>query len=150
MAENVILSFPPKRIVSLVPSQTELLHDLSLDKETVGITKFCVHPIHWMKHKAIVGGTKNFRFDVIDALKPDLIIGNKEENYKEGIDVLKRKYPVWMSDIVTWHDALTMITSIGEITDRVAQAHTIANQIQISFSGLLKTKPKTVLYLILK
>ena len=49
----------PKRIISLVPSQTELLVDLGLEKSIVGITKFCIHPSHLKEDKTIVGGTKN-------------------------------------------------------------------------------------------
>ena len=78
----------PQRIISLVPSQTEFLFDIGLGERLLGLTKFCTHPEHLRKEKTVVGGTKNFRFDVIDQLKPDLIIGNKEENYKEGIERL--------------------------------------------------------------
>jgi ABC-type Fe3+-hydroxamate transport system substrate-binding protein len=74
----------PKRIISLVPSQTELLVDLGLRDQLVGVTKFCIHPKGLKKGKVIIGGTKNFHFDKIDVLEPDLIIGNKEENYQEG------------------------------------------------------------------
>ncbi|HTJ47869.1 MAG TPA: helical backbone metal receptor, partial [Cyclobacteriaceae bacterium] len=98
----------------------------------------------------IVGGTKNYWFDVIDELKPDLIIGNKEENEQEGILQLKQKYPVWMSDIVTWEDSLAMIKSIGVITNRIAEADHIINQIQHSFSAIKKHNKKSVLYLIWK
>jgi len=150
MGECVTFSFPPKRIISLVPSQTELLYDLSLHTEVVGITKFCIHPQLWHSSKTLIGGTKNFNFKVIDDLQPDLIIGNKEENYKEGIDILKRKYPVWMSDIVTLNDALTMIRSIGDITNCTTQADVIIDQIKTSFSGLQVTKPAKVIYLIWK
>lgn len=136
------------RIISLVPSQTELLADLSLDHRIVGITKFCVHPESWIKTKAIVGGTKKFNFDVIDSLSPDLIIGNKEENYLEGIDQLKSKYPVWMSDIVTIEDSLTMIQQVGELTDTTQQAFDISAQIRKSFSGIEKLPPLRTLYLI--
>src|SRR5687767_13826534 len=79
----------PERIISLVPSQTELLADLGLERQVVGITKFCIYPPSWRKTKPIVGGTKNFHFDTIHSLKPDLIIGNKEENYQEGIVTLQ-------------------------------------------------------------
>ena len=48
----------PKRIISLVPSQTELLFELGLEDYIVGITKFCVHPFHFKSTKKIVGGTK--------------------------------------------------------------------------------------------
>ena len=47
MGRKVEVNYPPKRIVSIVPSQTELLFDLGLDEEVVGITKFCVHPEEW-------------------------------------------------------------------------------------------------------
>ena len=113
LGKQISISFPPKRIISLVPSQTELLADLGLEDRIVGITKFCIHPEPWQKTKTIVGGTKKFRFDVIDSLKPDLIIGNKEENYQGGIEQLKSQYPVWMSDIVTLKDAFAMIREIN-------------------------------------
>src|SRR6187549_2269043 len=89
LGRSIELKQTPKRIISLVPSQTELLFDLGLDKEVIGITKFCVHPKNWVTRKEIIGGTKNFWFDVIDRLNPDLIIGNKEENYREGIEQLR-------------------------------------------------------------
>ena len=55
-----------KRIVSLVPSQTELLADLELKNEVVGITNFCIHPSDWFKNKNKVGGTKNFNIKVLE------------------------------------------------------------------------------------
>ncbi len=73
---------PARRIISLVPSQTELLYDLGLDSEVVGITKFCVHPEHWLHSKAIVGGTKNVNLKVVDTLKPDLIIAKQGREYE--------------------------------------------------------------------
>jgi iron complex transport system substrate-binding protein len=77
-----------KRIVSLVPSITELLVDLGLEENIVGVTKFCVHPEHLRKNTTIVGGTKNLRMDVIRQLQPDLILANKEENVKEQVEAL--------------------------------------------------------------
>ena len=73
----------PKRIISLVPSQTELLVDLGLEASIVGITKFCVHPEHLKKTKTVVGGTKQINIEKIKTLKPDIILCNKEENTKE-------------------------------------------------------------------
>jgi len=148
LGNQISIPFSPKRIISLVPSQTELLADLGLDYKVVGITKFCVHPESWQKTKTIVGGTKKFRFDVIESLKPDLIIGNKEENYQEGIEQLKSRYPVWMSNIVTLDDALAMIRQIGELTDTSTRAMQIAVQIRNSFSSFEKMHPLRTLYLI--
>lgn len=142
------LSGPPHQIISLVPSQTELLADLGLEQHVAGITKFCVHPPEWRKKKKIVGGTKNFHFDAIDQLQPDLIIGNKEENYKEGIELLRRKYPVWMSDIFTLKDALSMIETVGLITEKEILAGQIANEIITKFESIKKYGGQSVLYLI--
>lgn len=150
LGDKITFSFPPQRIVSLVPSQTELLADLTLEKEIVGITKFCVHPSPWPKPVQIIGGTKDFRFDVIDKLSPDLIIGNKEENYLEGIAKLREKYPVWMSDIVSLEDALAMIHSVAEITNRIEEGNVIENKIKKSFVNLARRKSQSVLYLIWK
>ena len=58
----------PQRIISLVPSQTELLFDLGLKKEAVGITKFCIHPKEWYANKVRIGGTKNVNFKEIKRL----------------------------------------------------------------------------------
>jgi ABC-type Fe3+-hydroxamate transport system substrate-binding protein len=144
----VLLNQVPQRIVSLVPSQTELLADLGLDANVVGITKFCVHPPAWRNEKTIVGGTKNFRFDVIDELKPDLVIGNKEENYKAGIERLREKYPVWISHIVTLPDALSMITSIGLMTERQDLADRCVKKIEDKFKEIKRHPPQSVVYLI--
>jgi ABC-type Fe3+-hydroxamate transport system substrate-binding protein len=132
----IYLPEKPKRIVSLVPSQTELLFDLGLENEVVGVTKFCIHPSEKVKTKTKIGGTKNFNFEVIDALQPDLIIGNKEENYQEGIEKLAEKYPVWMSDIFTLEDSLEMIQSLGELTGTAENAMKIAAKIEAGFAAL--------------
>lgn len=144
---TIFLPDPPKRIISLVPSQTELLVDLGLDNRVVGVTKFCVHPAGLRNKKTIVGGTKNYRFDVIDSLKPDLIIGNKEENDQEGIEKLASKYPVWMSDILTVEDSLKMILDLGKITDTLIKAEEIANQLKMDLNTPLPFKG-TAVYLI--
>lgn len=139
---------PVNRIISLVPSQTELLFDLGLREQVVGITKFCVHPAGWLREKVRIGGTKKFDMDVIDQLLPDLIIGNKEENYQEGIEQLKLKYPVWMSDIANLPQALQMITQVGQLVDRYTESLSIAQRIETQFSQLPSFQYKKVLYLI--
>jgi ABC-type Fe3+-hydroxamate transport system substrate-binding protein len=105
-----------QRIISLVPSQTELLYDLGLGERVVGITKFCIHPESWFKTKHRVGGTKKVDMGKVRALKPDLIIGNKEENEKKDIEELAKEFPVWMSDVRDLPSALDMIQRIGALT----------------------------------
>jgi ABC-type Fe3+-hydroxamate transport system substrate-binding protein len=135
LGDEVELASYPKRIVSLVPSQTELLCDLGLENEVVGITRFCIHPTKWRSEKMVIGGTKNFDFETIQKLQPDLIIGNKEENYQEGIEKLKNLYPVWMSDIVSFEDALKTIADIGSICNRSENAHSIIQEIEMQRSA---------------
>lgn len=136
MGRSITLMQRPRRIISLVPSQTELLADLGLDDEVAGITKFCIHPENWFRSKPRVGGTKQYDFEKIAALQPDLIIGNKEENAQEQIEQLMRLYPVWMSDIYTLEDALNMIGRIGEITGKTEQTTQIIAKITQGFSAL--------------
>jgi iron complex transport system substrate-binding protein len=112
----------PKRIVSLVPSQTELLYDLGLEDRIVGITKFCVHPYHLKSTKKIVGGTKKVNYDKIRLLKPDIIICNKEENTKEIVEELREICPVWVTDIFTLEDNFQMITDFGQLFDKRIEA----------------------------
>lgn len=138
-----------QRIISLVPSQTELLAELGLDKETIGITKFCVHPDNWFRSKIKVGGTKQIKMDIIHQLQPDLIIANKEENVKEQVEELGKNYPVWISDVNNLEDAYEMIGQIGEFTNREEKASTINKKIKDNFSNSAEIthKPKTI-YLI--
>jgi ABC-type Fe3+-hydroxamate transport system substrate-binding protein len=143
------LPYLPKRIVSLVPSQTELLFDLGLEAETIGITKFCVHPQQWFKTKERVGGTKTIKIDKIHQLKPDLIIANKEENVKDQIEELAKDYPVWLTDVNNLPDALQMITDIGTITVKTEFATASINSISKGFKAMQKMeKPLKTAYLI--
>lgn len=136
MGRQVEIPFPPQRIVSLVPSQTELLHDLGLGGRIVGITKFCVHPEAWFRSKTRVGGTKQIHFDRVAALRPDLIIGNKEENERGQIEQLAAQFPVWMSDVRDLGSALQMIREVGRITNTTTEALAIAETIQSGFDAL--------------
>lgn len=139
----------PARIVSLVPSQTELLHYLGLDAEIAGITKFCVHPHSWFRHKTRVGGTKSPDLEKIRSLQPDLIIANKEENREEDILALSEQFPVYVSDISTLEEALDMIVYIGRLTATNERAAELATAIRNNFE-LLKPigRPLRAAYLI--
>ena len=132
----ILVNYPPKRIISLVPSQTELLFDLGLDAEVVGITKFCIHPIDKFASRAKVGGTKKLNLELIRNLKPDLIIGNKEENERGQVETLMQEFPVWMSDIYTLEDARKSIVQIGELADRQPEATYLNHLINAGFTDL--------------
>ena len=139
----------PQRIISLVPSQTELLYDLGLGKRVVGITKFCVHPETWFKTKTRVGGTKKLDLKKIQELGPDLIIANKEENLRSDIDTLAKDFPVWISDIRDLAGALDMIQKVGELTGTSTIADPLSHRIADQFATLQPLDPTaTVAYLI--
>lgn len=149
MGREMEINFPPRRIVSLVPSQTELLYDLGLDEAVVGVTKFCVHPESWFRNKKRIGGTKQVHYEEITALQPDLILANKEENTQEIVDKLSEQFPVWVSNITSLEESLQMIIDVGRITGTEEKATAIANEIQTRFDALPKTwKPFRVAYFI--
>lgn len=128
----------PKRIVSLVPSQTELLYDLGLEDSIVGITKFCVHPVHFKATKTVVGGTKNVKFDKIKALQPDIIIANKEENTREIVEQLSEICPVWVTDIYNIEDNNRMIEDFGAIFNKRTNATKWVDKINFALSEFQK------------
>lgn len=146
---TIVMDYPPKRIVSLVPSQTELLHDLGLEEEVVGITKFCVHPNEWFRTKKRVGGTKTVHIDIVKALQPDLILANKEENTREQIQELATLFPTWVSNIQTVAEGLQMIQAVGALTGREEKAASLAKEIADAFSSISKAViPRKVAYFI--
>ncbi len=133
---TITLNQPAKRIVSLVPSQTEFLFDIGLDAEIVGITNFCIHPREKYLSKNRIGGTKSPDIKHVEALNPDLIIANKEENNKADIDLLAKNFPVWISDINTLDDAYAMMVNIGKLTGKEREANVIQQAIERSFKSL--------------
>lgn len=145
---TITLDHPPRRIISLVPSQTELLHALGLEDEVIGITKFCIHPDAWFRSKTRIGGTKDIHMDKIRALQPDLIIANKEENLRDQVEQLYSHCPVWVSDIATLDDALDMIRSVGSLTGKTTAAENMAGQIQHGFGELEGPTPLRTAYFI--
>lgn len=148
---NIIsLNEIPKRIVSLVPSQTELLYDLGCGNRIVGQTLFCIHPKKYFKKATKIGGTKTPNIEKILALDPDLIIANKEENRLEDIQILQQKVPVWVSDIQTLNQSLDMINSIGSLLNLVEKARKISNDIADNFKKIETQKLKSCIYIIWK
>lgn len=150
LGRSIEINYPPQRIISLVPSQTELLFHLGVGDRVCGITKFCVHPPDWFKTKTKVGGTKKINLEVIDQLQPDLIIGNKEENDEAQIRQLCEKYPVWMSDIVDWSSAMQMITCVGDLVGESEKSEVLVHNIEVRFKNVTQSSPRKTLYLIWK
>lgn len=142
---NLQLNKIPKRIVSLVPSQTELLVDLGLEASIVGVTKFCVHPKHLRLSKAVIGGTKQINIEKLIALQPDIILCNKEENTKAIIEALEKIAPVHISDIYNLEDSYELIKMYGDIFKVESEAVGIISNIQNEreqFQNKIKNNPQ--------
>lgn len=148
----VRLEQPAKRIISLVPSITHLLYSFGLDQEVVAITKFCVHPKEWLEHKPRIGGTKDPKLKVILALKPDLIIANKEENRKEDVDLLSSEVPVYVSDVSSPEDALGLMEDLGVLLGKQSKANELQDAVRLHRQKRADrpSAQKTVLYFIWK
>lgn len=136
LSRKVELSGIPKRIISIVPSQTELLFYLGLNVEVIGITKFCIHPADRFNSTTKVGGTKQLDVEKIRLLNPNLIIANKEENDRLQVEELMNICPVWISDIFDLDSALQMIVCIGDMIGKPEQANVLCTEINGRFKGI--------------
>ncbi len=130
------LNYRPVRIISLVPSLTELLYTLGLEDETLAITKFCIHPQKWHKSKLKIGGTKSVNVKQILSIVPDLVIANKEENVKDQIEILATHFPVWMTDVNNLNDALQMIADVSQLTRVIEKGNNLIKEIKNAFETL--------------
>ncbi len=150
IGRNLNVNETPSRIISLVPSITELLVDVGLREQIVGRTKFCIHPKDVLKAIPVVGGTKTLHLDRIDQLQSDLIIANKEENQKEQVETLAKNYPVWISDVPNFDRALDMIAGLGKVLRKEARCAQIIQQSKSLLSTLSKGPSRKAAYLIWK
>lgn len=149
LGNKLNFSCPPKRIVCLVPSLTELLSYFEMDAEVVGITKFCIYPTSWFQNKDRVGGTKTIDIEKVKSLQPDLIIGNKEENTKDDMEALMAFAPVWMSDVNSIEDANNLITCLAEIFNKEDKGQALIGDLNNYFlSHASEGAGKSVLYFI--
>ncbi len=140
----------PQRIVSLVPSLTELLFDLGLEDRLAGRTRFCVHPEDRVEAIPIIGGTKNPRVEKIRDARPDWVIANKEENEKEHVEQIRQFCKVTVTEIHTIEQALNWIEKLGKSAGVSERAHQLTGEI----TGLLERRdiwyPMNAVYYIWK
>ena len=139
------------KVVSLVPSITETLFDLGLTSdEIVGRTKFCIHPKELVKNVEIIGGTKNLNIEKIKALKPDLIIANKEENVKEQVEELMKDFKVLVTNVETLEDNYYLIKQLGHLFGKKEKAQFFNLKTYEAFDIPKPKKKLKVAYLIWK
>lgn len=149
LGRELIVPAQPQRIVSLCPSITETLFALELDEQIVGLTRYCIHPADKVAAKADVGGTKKLRFEAIDALSPDLIIAEKEENRREDVEQLAEHWPVYVTEVRDISMAHDMMLRLGEVCDRTIQAEQLSLATKTAWQSVpCLPQPQRVAYLI--
>lgn len=139
------------RVVSLVPSITELLFVLGLGERVVGRTGFCIHPRNAVRAVPKLGGTKDIDFDGLAALEPTHVIVNVDENTRPDYERLREMVP----DVIVTHpnaprDNLDLYRLIGGIFDRDAAAAALCDDFERAYRAITahKRSARRVLYLI--
>jgi ABC-type Fe3+-hydroxamate transport system substrate-binding protein len=125
----------PPRIVSLVPSITELLCDLGLAASLVGRTGFCIHPRALVRGIPKVGGTKTVDVARIRELAPTHLVVNIDENEKPTVDELARLVPhVIVTHPLAPRDNLALYRLLGGIFDRAGEAETLCAEFERAYA----------------
>ncbi len=146
---------PEARIVSLVPSLTELLFDLGLGAQVVGRTHYCVHPADRVRRLASVGGTKKVKLERLEGLAPSHVVVNVDENSRETVDAIA----ALGVDMIVTHplaprDNLALYRLLGGVFGREEEAEALCRKFEGALDALgdsaERLRPKRVLYLIWK
>lgn len=113
---RIDLAVPPRRIVCLVPSITETVFALGRGDAVVGVTDYCVHPASEVGTRTRVGGTKNPKLNLVRALRPDLVIANREENRRRDVERLEETgVAVWVTYARGVDEAIREIRVLGRV-----------------------------------
>lgn len=139
------------RIVSLVPSLTELICDLGLIEQLVGRTGFCIHPKQALRAVPKVGGTKTVDVERVRQLKPTHLIVNVDENEKPIVDQLREFVPnVIVTHPITIGDNLDLYRQFGELFDANAAAKQLSERLQaeIATTAAGRFEARNVIYVI--
>jgi ABC-type Fe3+-hydroxamate transport system substrate-binding protein len=141
------------RIVSLVPSITELVCDLGLAPQLVGRTGFCIHPRATVKAIPKVGGTKDVDLDALRALRATHVIVNVDENRKDTVEAIAGFVPhVIVTHPLAPRDNLALYRLIGGIFGREREAGALGARFEAACAATERAAagfaPQRILYLI--
>lgn len=135
----------PQRIVSLVPSVTELLVQWGLGARLVGRTRYCIEP-RWIRNTVpTVGGTKDPDLDRIRDLSPDLVILERDENPKAVAEALTTLGLPWLAlEIRTVKDCIAGLRELGERLGVLDQAEARASALEGRLQGRRRKGPRAI------
>ena len=118
--------FPPRRVISLVPSVTESLFDLALGDRVIAVTDYCVRPADQVLRLPKIGGTKNLDVQRIIDLRPDLVIANQEENSRLDVEAIQAAgITVWLTFPHTVQQALNLLWDMMELFNEPQMVHRV-------------------------
>lgn len=142
--QHVVIDADQKpRIVSLVPSVTELVCDLGLSSWLVGRTGFCIHPQSLLADVPKIGGTKDVNIDKIRALAPTHLIVNIDENEKPTVDTLARFIPhVIVTHPLAPEDNPDLFRLIGHIFRVSERAEQLCEAFEREYQLMLVSAPR--------
>jgi len=136
---TLTLSAPPRRIVSLVPSVTEVLYAIGAEDLLVGVTDFCDYPPE-AKSKPHVGDMLSPNLETLVTLKPDLVVATRSGNREETFDQLKRLgIPVYLVDPITVDDVLRLVADLGELTGHRDRAAAVDKDLERRIAAVRET-----------
>jgi iron complex transport system substrate-binding protein len=149
---QLVLPAPPARIVSLVPSVTEILFTIGAQDRLVGVTDFCDYPAE-ARRKPSVGGMLAPSLEGMVTLKPDLVVATTAGNRHETFDQLARLgIPVFVVNPTTVADVLDLLTRLGRLTDHAEAADravaTLRERIQAVSTRVADRPRPRVLYVL--
>ena len=129
----------PHRLVSLVPSITEVLFHFGYGQDVVGITDYCTEPASEVDHKTRIGGTKNPDIDALLQLRPQLVFAVQEENRRQDIERLDAMHiPVYVFEPRTVRDGIDLLCRIAELLDCLREVQSTLEAIEDTYQQTLK------------
>lgn len=136
------LAAPPRRMVSLVPSLTEALFALGLGARVVGATDWCVHPARALAAVPRVGGTKTPDLAVVRALRPDLVIANREENRRRDVERLREAgIPVWVTYPRTVQEGAALLAELAGLGATPEASERVVEPVRRAVEAALRARP---------
>ena len=151
LGRKLYLAEPPKRIVSLAPSITEILFAIGLDQEIVGVTEFCNYPPAALDKPKV--GYSQPNLEAIVALRPELIVAPKSFLRVDLLNRLEQlKIPTFLLDPRTVEDILTHVQVLGRMVGRVPESLKVSENVRKKITRLsarLAGRPRPTLLFVL-
>ena len=137
----VVLPAPPRRIVSLIPSVTEILFVLGAGSSVAGCTVYCTEPPEGVATKTRVGGPKNPKLDVIRELGADLVVANVEENVREHVETLRRwGIPVYVTYPRSVAAGIRLVSDLGAVVSLPERGREMAAALEAALDDVRRAR----------